>query len=254
MIKIAALSLVSIAFSANATFQLRGENMVYDTTTDLTWVRSASFSQGSIYDDGSSATDGRLTYNAALSWVSQLKVPDTETSTLIGGWRLPSVNDLGDPGCDPAYTAGPNIGIDCGYVGSGPGASELGHLINGSLSNPTRIVPTNFGPLSGIPAGFAWLGLNYTPSVNDVAGRSILTVEGYFVREPSAIWPPTLVWGFALSESFQAPAMPNSEGYAWAVRTGDVSLVPEPSVTVLLALGIAVLSFGKRIKRSKREA
>lgn len=238
--------LLTATFSANATLQLRGEHMVFDTDTNLTWVRSVGYARGSSFDDGSSPMDGRLTFAAAMSWASNLSILDTHTSTLIGGWRLPSVDDLGAPGCDPAYMSPPGVGIDCGYVGSGSGASELGRLVNGALGNPVRLVPANPGPFDGIPSGFAWLGATYTPSPNDVAGQSVLTVEGWLVREPSAVWPPALVWGFSLSDSFQAPVAPSSEGYAWAVRTGDTALVPEPATAVLFGCGGALLSLAVR--------
>lgn len=246
-----ALVLVGFVTQGHATLQLRGASMIYDDSTDLTWIRTTSLAAGTIFDDGGSNTDGRLTFASAQAWVSQLALINSDSGHNIGDWRLPAVTDLGATGCDPAYSSAPYVGADCGYVGTSWGASELAILIHGSLGNPTRVVPANSAPFAAIPLGFAWLGLVYQASASDAAQHSILTVEGYFVREPNAPWPPSLAWAFGLSEGFQGPASAFSEGYAWAVRTGDVSAIPEPGTFGMLALGVfAMLALRRAPQKS----
>jgi len=89
----------------------------YDTTLHITWLADANAGAGGAYDDGPNTTDGRMTWNSAMSWASSLDVYG------VTGWRLPTMNagsatqselshmycvTLGDFGpCNPLTTTGP---------------------------------------------------------------------------------------------------------------------------------------------------
>lgn len=100
---------------------------------------------------------------------------------------------------------------------------------------------------------FAWYGDIYTPTAADIAANAILTFEGWIVREPEHIWPPAFAWttaGFGLDTLtlFDGRQFKNY-GMAFAVRTGDVALVPEPASAVLLLAGLALATALARARR-----
>ena len=81
----------------------RGGGLIYDTDLNITWLQDANFGAGSIYDDASSATDGRMTWANATAWADNLSFSG------FTDWRLP--------------TAEPN----CSYLRDCTGG-EIGHL------------------------------------------------------------------------------------------------------------------------------
>jgi len=242
-------SLLAYSGVAYSQFETRGENIVYDRSTNLTWVRSAMYAQTNLNLPGIDPSSGKMSFTVAKAWVSGLSVPDTRTGNAITDWRLPSVQDLAESGCERngsdsiyAYT-----GLYCGYVGSGTGASEIAKLLSLSLGYQPGQVPTKFGPFSPLLPGVIWLDSPYSLSAADQVSTSILTVEGWLVRSPSSQWPPSLVWGI-YTDGFQGPAWPNSAGYAWAVQTGDALPVPEVTPATMLMIGIATLYVLRRRK------
>ncbi|MCP4290145.1 MAG: DUF1566 domain-containing protein [Gammaproteobacteria bacterium] len=53
-------------------------------------------------------------------------------------------------------------------------------------------------------------------------------------------------WSFYTSHGLQGLHNKRNEFYAWAVRSGDVAGVPEPSTILLMGLGLAGLWVAKR--------
>lgn len=237
----ALLLVLSFLNNADAALHRRGWDMVYDDSTDLTWVSFAALGAGSAFDDGY-PLDGRMTYASAVSWVSQLTIKNSDTGAMVGGWRLPNVEDLNTPGCDSGYSSPPYQSADCGYVGTSEGASELAYLIHGSLGNPTQVVPSNSGPFTFPTDSFAWLAPLYNPPKGIENKTKVLTVEGWLLRNPDQPWPPQFAWGYDMGGGFQGPAQTSSYGLAWAVQTGDVAVVPEPLSAVLFVSGGLLLA------------
>lgn len=232
------VGLAGLTGDAWAALALRGPDMVYDDRTNLTWLRSAAYGARSTFDDGYSATDGLMTFVSAQAWASQLSIVYSDNGLTVSDWRLPDY--------DP--TAGP---------------SEIAELVQMSLGNPPP-APRNWGPfvpiqLAGGGAGqsrFAWIGSPYNPP--GPTGSVLLSIEGWIVREPGQVWPPSLAWatdGFVhypgvVQLDLLTGATYQQEGYAWAVRSGDVAAIPEPAGYALLMAGLGVVAFATRRNRT----
>lgn len=217
MVAIAAM----VSSAAHAALLQRGDSMVYDDGTGLTWLRAPAEPAGSAFDDGGLSNDGRLTFSSAQAWVAQLVV-DFDGHP-VSGWRLPALLSST--------------------------SSEVSRLVQIELQNPPGSVPTKWAPFSTLASGFVWLG---TPYTEPAPAGTFLTPDGYLVRDPSHVWPPTLAWAYAVNDAMHLPAVVElglttgavyrQDGYAWAVRDGDVlSPVPEPSSLALAAAALVVL-------------
>jgi hypothetical protein len=68
---------------------------LYDTVLNVTWLRDAN-------------VNGAMTWDNANTWADSLN--SSPTGGGFTGWRLPTMVDTGNPGCDYAYG-----GTDCGF-------------------------------------------------------------------------------------------------------------------------------------------
>lgn len=177
-----------------------GVEAYYDNVLDITWLAAADLS-------------GQLTWDQAQAWVKALNVNG------VTGWRLPTMVDTGEPGCDYA-----SAGTDCGYnVQTKVGEvvySEMAHLYYATLGNAaiTQVGAAgggNTGPFSGVMNPY-WTGLTYAP------------YEGG-------------TWVFLMEDGGQLATDKANAAYAWAVHQGDVSVVPEPSTQALMLAGLGAL-------------
>lgn len=228
---LAVVALCAAPLESEAALQSRGPDMVYDDATNLTWVTNTHFGFGSAFDDGFSPTDGRMSYAAAQAWVSQLALARSANGLIIGDWRLPGA----------------------GALATLSGHSELFTLLYGTLENTPGALLTNTGPFGIIPGslanpnGFFWLDTacdlqckQHYAAISVSGG--ILTVEGHLLGGGSL----ELALALLPSEAFEGPAVsqPGAQamyGYAWAVRTGDVAVVPTPTAFLLFACGGSAL-------------
>ncbi len=199
--------------TASATLIDRGNGMIYDSDQNLTWLQDANYAQTSGYD-----TDGRMNWNAATTWADSL---------IYGGysdWRLASVTDNGDDGCNFS-----NNGTDCGYNVDTSG-SELAYMWYDILGN------TPYADTSGNGAQSGW-GLSSTTA----DGVSILNLQSYLYWSGTEYaFGTILAWYFSANFGYQDSENKPNEFYAWAVRSGDVAAatVPEPGTMLLLAAGL----------------
>jgi hypothetical protein len=95
------IGFMGLSGTARAVLIDRGNDMIYDTDQDHTWLRDANYAMTSGY---STDHNGRMTWYEATGWAEDL---------VFGGyddWRLPSVIDSGTPGCKFAFS-----GTDCGH-------------------------------------------------------------------------------------------------------------------------------------------
>lgn len=80
----------------------------YDAKTNLTWLANANAAAGSTFDNGSSITDGKMSWPNAKDWVASLNVNG------ITGWRLPTTKQP-DVTCVGRHKAFKCTGSEMGY-------------------------------------------------------------------------------------------------------------------------------------------
>ena len=83
-------AILLVSASANAALVSRaGGQAYYDNDLNVTWLANANLAAGSIYDDGGSTTDGRMTWASATAWIASL---NTANYLGISSWQLPEAN------------------------------------------------------------------------------------------------------------------------------------------------------------------
>jgi hypothetical protein len=216
-----AATLVTGAVGAQAVLLNRGGGMIYDTELNITWLQDWNYARTSGYTGVGVNADGTMTWIAGKQWADNL---------VYGGfsdWRLPTMVDTGEPGCD--YSFG---GTECGYnvltkVGNTV-FSEMAHLYYETLGNKALYDTNgvlnqsgwglvNTGPFTNMKSSFYWSGLEYA------------TFAGW-------------AWFFNNTSGEQLPVPQSSDMYVVAVRPGDVTAaVPEPQPLVMLLMGAAAV-------------
>jgi hypothetical protein len=214
-----------VASMAQATLIDRGNGMIYDSDQNLTWLQDANYAATSNFD-----SDGRMNWNSATGWAAGLS---------IGGytdWRLASVTDSGNDGCNFSYT-----GTDCGYNVDTSG-SELAHMWYETLGNKARYDTSGNGPQ-----------LNWGLTSTSADGVDILNLQSLYYWSGTEYAPNTNnAWGFNTNNGRQRNTSKGpAEFYAWAVRSGDVAAVPEPSTLILFGFGLAGLGAVRRGRRQR---
>ena len=238
-----ALSLV-IAGTAQAALESRlGGQAYYDTTLKITWLTDANLALTNQFglnhstlefDDKANTvgSTGRMTWGNAQAWIGGMN-----TANYLGSsnWRLPTMLDTGTSGCDFAYT-----GTDCGFnVQTGSAAttvySEMASLFYDTLGNKayydTAGNPnqpgwglSNTGPFLNLQSNDYWSGLEYAPN-----------------NFPA--------WFFLFLTGSQGLGPKDFNGYAWAVQSGDVGVVPVPAAVWLFGSGLFGLIGLGRLRR-----
>jgi hypothetical protein len=124
----AALALLA-SLPATAALELRPGGMVYDTDADLTWLLDWNAAAGGPYDNGSSPSDGRMSWANAIAWADAL---------VWGGaddWRLPASDACFGFGCR---------------------GSEIGHLWYDVLGNVAGQPATSTAPFQNLMPAIYW--------------------------------------------------------------------------------------------------
>ena len=200
---VAALFVVASGVSSvsNAALVDRGGGLIYDTDLNITWLADANYAMTSGFD-----ADGAMTWSTAMTWAADLS---------YGGytdWRLPAT-------VQPDATCGDQSGGDSfGYNCTG---SEMGHLFYTELGGVARtsIATThnaNYNLFQNVQSSYYWSGTLYAPDTG-------------------------LAWYFSFYNGVQTAHLKNHNGYAWAVRPGDVAAVPLPATAWLFGSGLVGL-------------
>lgn len=191
-----------------------GDEAYYDTALDITWLADANYAQTSGYD-----TDGRMSWDAAQTWVAQLNVNG------FTGWRLPDVKPADGSSFDYNFSYGGSAGFGYNITST---QSELAHLYYVTLGNKGDYDASgnfqvdfglqNSGPFSNVQPYYYWSD-----------GSSLDRVD------------PNEAANFYTPSGLQNIAFKTSTFSAWAVHSGDVAAVPEPQTYALMALGLVAV-------------
>lgn len=86
----------------------RGGGLLYDNVLNVTWLQDANYAQTSGYDN-----DGRMNWNAAVTWTSSLDISRFAGESL-SGWRLASNSPVvpGDWNANFSYDGSTNMGYN----------------------------------------------------------------------------------------------------------------------------------------------
>lgn len=189
----------------------------YDTALDITWLADANFAWTSGYDG-----DGLMSMAAAQTWIASLNAAN---HLGVNDWRLPAIVDTGTPGCNPAY-----VGTDCGWnVDLSTG--EMAHLYYSTLGN-LGLYDTG-GNETGCSPSSPWCLTNTGPFSN---------LQPYIYSSGTLYAPdPAMAWHFHFNNGIQEYDDKGSEMFAWAVRRGDIGLVPVPGAIWLFGSTLCVM-------------
>ena len=196
---------LTLSSAAQATLFSRGTDMVYDDVLDVTWLKDANYAQTSGHD-----VDGRMNWAAANAWAGGLTV---------GGytdWRLTDVKPVNNTAFNDAFSY--NGSTDIGYNNNST-QSEMGYMFFQNLGNLS--VFNTSGVLRSGSSGVDW-GVTNTGLFDNLQNFVYWSAVEYA--------PNTLnAWGFNTNFGFQHNDPKGHEFYAWAVRSGDVTVVPVPA-------------------------
>lgn len=211
---------LTVVFVPNAVFAAlidRGGGLIYDDVQNITWLQNSNFGAGSAYDNGVSTSDGLMSWGNAVLWASNLNYYDSVRDVVWSDWRLPATPQP-DATCGSQRNGVPPQGY--GYNCTG---SEMGYL-----NNVYGIKPNAPGPFTNLPTA---PGLSNYWSATEYAPSSSLYAWEYYFYDGG---PNSLAGG---QQGWEGKVVGN---FAWAVRGGDVAVVPAPATLPLLATGLCI--------------
>lgn len=213
------LMVLGFSMQAQAALELRGEDslgnrLIYDNDLDITW-----------YD----YTNSYNTWQNQMNWAGGLSV--TFGSNTYTDWRLPTVTDIGNDGCNYGYS-----GTDCGYnVDTSTG--EMAHLFYDELGNLAQYNTSGSRLLTGF-------GLTNTGDFENLKSQSTYWLGTEYDRYSA--------WNFSTTFGGTYNYYKSSLDYAVAVRLGDVSAVaPEPVSMILFGVGGVVMVARRMVIRRR---
>ncbi|MBT9461356.1 MAG: PEP-CTERM sorting domain-containing protein [Rugosibacter sp.] len=216
---LAAFLTVSLSNVAHATLFDRGSGLIYDDVLNVTWLQDANYAN-TIEVDGGNVNGAFFQWQYANSWASNLVYHDSVRNVDYSDWRLPTVAPTGadyngsnywqsldsSPKNEMAYMYFVNLGLN-----SFPGGADQTDITVGSVT------------IKNLQAGTYWSGTHWDVQPDD----------GYH---------------FTFITSFGATSAHDDyfTSYAWAVRDGDVSPIPEPQTYAMMLAGLGLLGFSAR--------
>lgn len=183
----------------------------YDDQLNITWLADANLVATNSFgiDPAEIFGAGKMRWEISQLWVANMNAHAGTGYLGFNDWRLPTVTDLGDDGCNfdenGEFTFS---GGDCGYnVDTSTG--EMAHLYFDTLGN-TANYDTQGNPQSGG-------GLVNTGPFQNIQDTL------YWSGTPNAV-NPGYSWSFNFSGGLQFPTINFRHFHAWPVRNGDVAI------------------------------
>ena len=209
------LTLTSMSINASLIPALGGQ-VVYDTDLDITWLANANLGAGTIYDDGSDTSDGKMTWANAFAWADSLTV---------GGftqWRLPTT-PVNDPSCD-------GYDENRGTTGFGCTGSEMGHLYHIEFG-------TDPGTSYFVTGDSEAYGLFSNIETSDYWSLSSTLGSDSFI--------------FSMSNGATRGSPTYQANFAWAVHDGNIAGVVVPIPAAFWLFGSGLLGLIEIARRNK---
>lgn len=225
--------------SANAALLSRsGGQAYYDDVLDITWLANANLADTNDFGVTGINANGKMSWAKANEWIGAMNAANYLGTS---DWRLPEVNPLN--GSSFNYVASYNGSTDWGYnqseqgtVFAGSTASEMAHLFYNTLNNKGYCTPSSIFPSCTIQAGWG---------LSNVGPFSNLQPDVYWSGTTHAS-DPSLALTFYFYRGLQGYGPKTGEQYAWAVRSGDIALVPVPGAVWLFGGALALLGTLRR--------
>lgn len=215
----------------------------YDDTLDITWLADANLADTESFGVAVSH-NGSMDWDTAGAWISAMNTSNGGSGYLgVNDWRLPTVSPI--DGLSPYTLFTNNATSDRGFAGPngwvdvfGAPASEMGHMYYVTLGNLGYCTPDDDDP-EGCVQQAGWGLVNEGPFTNLVGN---LYWSGTHLNAERA-------WYFHFGEGDQATENKGVGNYVWAVRSGDISIVPIPATMWLFGSALGMLSCWMRRKR-----
>jgi Protein of unknown function (DUF1566) len=190
----------------------------FDSTLDITWLSDANLAATETFGLSGINAAGAMNWNTASEWIAALN-----SAAYLGksDWRLPSTVQP-DATCEFQLVAGSSL-TPQGY-GRFCRASEMGHLFYDE-----GVTAHSPYPFHAVSLNDYWSGTSFAPD-------------------------PTMAWAFDFSAGvgYQDRGAKTGLGHVWAVRDGDIQVVPLPMSMILLLSGVAVFPIAKLSIRERR--
>ena len=229
------------ALTVEAAYYYRGNNMLYDSQRDVTWLMDMNYAATSGYCATgvtcSGTGHGRMTWGAAHTFASSLNYNG------ISGWRLSSANLIG------LYEWRADGTSDWGYNNT---RTDLGNLFYTVLGNKGYCAPDALDANTDCPqADYGLLNLSVTDSdTGSIYSFFNFLNKPYWQDEENAD-DTTLAWYFNADKGYQNNELPKGgRNYVALLADGDVANVaevPVPSAVWLFGSALFSLWFKRKV-------